>query len=89
MAGDTPGNPGVPEAAAYAAALRVLQIQSKLHDRAVAGPGRVFDDLSSPGFVGESVSWFSGGWSGARVMREALRTRRVGRGRARRGAFAG
>ncbi|MEV6013710.1 group II intron reverse transcriptase/maturase [Streptomyces sp. NPDC051976] len=58
MAGDTPGNPGVPEAAAYAAASRVLRIQSKLHDRAMAGPGRVFDDLfnlvADPAFLLEA-----------------------------------
>ncbi|MDT3728902.1 hypothetical protein ROS62_30165 [Streptomyces sp. DSM 41972] len=58
MAGDTPGNPGVLEAAEYAAASRVLRIQSKLHDRAVADPGRVFDDLfnlvADPAFLLEA-----------------------------------
>ncbi|WP_017578719.1 group II intron reverse transcriptase/maturase [Nocardiopsis valliformis] len=44
MSGATPVNTGVPFDAATAAS-RVLGIQSKLHERAAADPGRVFDDL--------------------------------------------
>lgn len=45
MSGDTLVNTGVPQDVAEAAASRVLRIQSKLHDRAAADTGRVFDDL--------------------------------------------
>ncbi|MFE9924769.1 oxaloacetate-decarboxylating malate dehydrogenase [Streptomyces sp. NPDC005774] len=45
--------------------------------------------VSSPGFGGESVSWFRWGRLGWRSLRGGLRTQQVGRGRARRGACAG
>ncbi|CCH79211.1 hypothetical protein BN12_4060021 [Nostocoides japonicum T1-X7] len=58
MPGDTWVNTDVPEDVAYAAYSRVLGIQSKLHERAAADPGRVFDDLfnlvAAPAFLLEA-----------------------------------
>lgn len=58
MPGDTRVNTCVPEDIAYAAASRVLGIQSKLHERAAADSGRVFGDLfnlvADPAFLLEA-----------------------------------
>lgn len=45
MPGDTPVNIGVTLDSLYQAERRVLEIQTKLHQRAAADPGRRFDDL--------------------------------------------
>jgi hypothetical protein len=46
-------------------------------------------EVSSPGFDGEWVSWLSGVFLVRWSLRGGLRTRRVGRGRVRRGGVAG
>jgi RNA-directed DNA polymerase len=69
MPGDAPVNIGDPDTAVPLAVRRVLGIQSKLHERAAADPGRRFDDLfnlvADPAFLREAWSRVRGN-TGAR-----------------------